>query len=105
MDLFGLPETGCSHLNTLPSCICLLLVELYIIIFQGEVQVGNEIPQNKGESCGGMRTDWPPWTIWKRESLVIRGGRPSEEARLSLGRGLQTLIVDCVEGKILGSFP
>lgn len=55
--LVGLPETGLFHLNTLLSYICLLPVELYIIIFQGEVQMDNEIPQSKGGSCGGMRTD------------------------------------------------
>lgn len=48
VDLFGLPETGFFHLNTLPSYICLPPVELYIIIVQGEVQMDNEIPQNKG---------------------------------------------------------
>lgn len=57
VDLFEVPEAGLFHLNTLLSCICLLPVELYIIIFQGEVQMDNEIPQNKGERCGGMRTD------------------------------------------------
>lgn len=44
VDLFRLPETGFSHLSTLPSYICLLPVELYIISFQGEVQMDNEIP-------------------------------------------------------------
>lgn len=35
----------------------------------------------------------------------MRRGRPSEEAGLSLGSGLHTLVADCVEGKILRYLP